>query len=1104
MTVNPDELLTHADFVKTLSRSLVLDEHRAADIEQETWLAALKHPPSSSTSIRSWLSSVAHNIVCTMHRSDTRRKSREQQATVHRPIPTPDEISAREEARRRMVEAVLSLEEPYLTTVLLRFYENRSAREVSEALDVPLSTVKTRIRRGLQQIKEKLDEDYSSSRKLWVLSLSPLAGLNLAPSAGAGAAVAGAIAMSTKLKISLAAAVVIGILFPIYHFLWTGDSETDNRYTLVEQNLTEQPTVPGMENPSTPEALAAAIPADPEPGRVQMAPKKKSIAGTVIDRSSGLPVSAFQFALRDAENSRTTIRETVHDDKGRFTFPVKKGGRFHLTISSSRHVKAVLSDLLITEEDGLSGLRIELDPGLSVSGCVVEDATGNPVPGALIGTDGHPGYTHVSYIHRGETESCIHAESDGKGRFTLSGLGKMKQKIAAMHPDFAEAWVEVTPGEGEEIELRLVPGFRVYGKAFYDDGEIAPNIRIDAIYRGIPVQHSRDVLTGPDGSYRTAPYLPGHVDLGARHGSNTPGAPVFTSEQIGVEIIYQDVEVNFGEMDKFVTWRGTFYDINREPVSKGLLIVRPDLDSGVMYAGIPPRRLQCDERGRFELLKVQPGYYTVGTESDPEYTGTDSVIFEQVHFTRPGYVERDIQASGAIINGTIIDGKTGKAMEGKQGKVMAKLETDTNINIKTEVDEKGMFSMKGVPAGTYVLWAEVAGRMSRELDGIVISDKQVINNLDIKVYQGGWLKLKASGCLEEPWLSLSLEQAGKSGPPMEYNYTTRNGILEESLFLETGEWIATICFRQSGMLQRRIEIKPDKETEFSFDWKDIVPFEGSLSIEGSLTRFDGTPLAGARVLIGPKPGQVPGLERYSSLDLHTDDKGCFVAEGARPGRWDITVQYRERGRPDVEYRFPDLQIPNNPTSPFPLDLVLSSGRVKGSFFDRRKDDSFGKNGPWWHVILLDATRESKDVRERDLIVCEQGQCGGSRFDIEGIPAGEYRLKIEISGYHIHCFAPFTLKEGEELDVGKIGLEPCGLLDLQVVDREGKPVEWYDLFCNGEKCTYKWSNPPGLLWEKLPLGNVMLRIHKKGFKDRVVTMNLEPYQEAEASVVMEPE
>ncbi len=73
MAVNPEELLVHADFVSGLARSLVLDEHRAADIAQETWLAALEHPPSGERPLRAWLAKVTRNFARKLFRSERRR-----------------------------------------------------------------------------------------------------------------------------------------------------------------------------------------------------------------------------------------------------------------------------------------------------------------------------------------------------------------------------------------------------------------------------------------------------------------------------------------------------------------------------------------------------------------------------------------------------------------------------------------------------------------------------------------------------------------------------------------------------------------------------------------------------------------------------------------------------------------------------------------------------------------------------------------------------------------------------------------------------------------------------------------------------------------------
>ena len=52
----------HAAFVRGVARALVLDESRADDVAQETWLAAMKHPPARAAGVRSWLATVARNF----------------------------------------------------------------------------------------------------------------------------------------------------------------------------------------------------------------------------------------------------------------------------------------------------------------------------------------------------------------------------------------------------------------------------------------------------------------------------------------------------------------------------------------------------------------------------------------------------------------------------------------------------------------------------------------------------------------------------------------------------------------------------------------------------------------------------------------------------------------------------------------------------------------------------------------------------------------------------------------------------------------------------------------------------------------------------------
>src|SRR5262245_17029027 len=72
----------HAAFVRSVARALVLDESRADDVAQDTWLAALKHPPARAPGVRAWLAKVARNFSFRVRRDEARRDAREERAAV--------------------------------------------------------------------------------------------------------------------------------------------------------------------------------------------------------------------------------------------------------------------------------------------------------------------------------------------------------------------------------------------------------------------------------------------------------------------------------------------------------------------------------------------------------------------------------------------------------------------------------------------------------------------------------------------------------------------------------------------------------------------------------------------------------------------------------------------------------------------------------------------------------------------------------------------------------------------------------------------------------------------------------------------------------------
>ncbi|MHC4930977.1 MAG: sigma-70 family RNA polymerase sigma factor, partial [Planctomycetota bacterium] len=184
--VDIESLLQHRPFVRRLARSLVRDESRADDLVQETWMAALRNPPRSRGAVRAWLASVVRKLAWTQRRSDERRVARERRGPTPATARLPEEALERAQWHRRVVDAVMELAEPYRTTILLRYFEELSGEEIARLQEIPSATVRTRLRRGLDQLRKRLDEEVEGGRRAWMLALLPFALEDLPPAPPAG------------------------------------------------------------------------------------------------------------------------------------------------------------------------------------------------------------------------------------------------------------------------------------------------------------------------------------------------------------------------------------------------------------------------------------------------------------------------------------------------------------------------------------------------------------------------------------------------------------------------------------------------------------------------------------------------------------------------------------------------------------------------------------------------------------------------------------------------------------------------------------------------------------------------------------------------------
>ncbi|HET6204277.1 MAG TPA: sigma-70 family RNA polymerase sigma factor [Planctomycetota bacterium] len=247
LPLQPERVLEHAGWVRSLARRLTRDASSADDLAQQTFAAAVEHPPGTDRPVRRWLAAVMRNFARQTHRAESRRVARERASARSEALPSTAELVERLNAQRRVAEAALELEEPYRTAILLRFYEGLPPRQIARREGVPVETVKTRLSRGLERLRVKLDRAYGGDRRAWLLALAPLG----KPSFLAAPPILEAALMEAKAKVAVAALVVLAPLA-----VWValpGGSETP------------RPTAAGAPDPPKPSQAARASPSESPP-----------------------------------------------------------------------------------------------------------------------------------------------------------------------------------------------------------------------------------------------------------------------------------------------------------------------------------------------------------------------------------------------------------------------------------------------------------------------------------------------------------------------------------------------------------------------------------------------------------------------------------------------------------------------------------------------------------------------------------------------------------------------------------------------------------------------------------------------------------------------
>lgn len=433
--------------LRRFARALLLDPEAADDVTQQAWVIALEHGETQGA-LHRWLGGVVKRLAWKQRARDARRAARERNELdplPERATPSTAELVEREATRRRVVDAVIALDEPYRSAVALRYFEDLDVQQIASRLGVPVETVRTRLKRGLERVRVRLDRDHGGDGQAWCSALAPLAGVSFstATAAGSGAAtsmVGPLLFMSTQIKVFSAAACVVAASLLLWYSTSAPAAAPSEAGKVVRGPIGDRA---GAEEPAGAEAAAAgeiaARTSASAPAAVrQFDAALASISGRIVE-PDGRPVAGVPVAVLGGVPALSTLdfegaefwkdeheislveASTKSGEDGRFLLSgVHPMGPHALSINSQRSRPM----LLFIEKAPQAGEIVDLGdvvlPAISTIRGRALGSDGNPLVGARVTVSSLPGPFFVFGF--GQLESGVQAVLGGPSgdRFVLT------------------------------------------------------------------------------------------------------------------------------------------------------------------------------------------------------------------------------------------------------------------------------------------------------------------------------------------------------------------------------------------------------------------------------------------------------------------------------------------------------------------------------------------------------------------------------------------------------------------------------------------------------------------------------------------------------------
>jgi len=149
----------HGRLLFGLILRILKDRSDAEEVLQEVFVRAWTRADTYSAALGTpagWLIGIARNRAIDRLRTNVVRLRAVEQVTPAPPVHTPETLTSMSERQREIREALTSLPAEQRHLIECAYFEGLTQSELAERFNVPLGTVKARVRAGLLALRSRL------------------------------------------------------------------------------------------------------------------------------------------------------------------------------------------------------------------------------------------------------------------------------------------------------------------------------------------------------------------------------------------------------------------------------------------------------------------------------------------------------------------------------------------------------------------------------------------------------------------------------------------------------------------------------------------------------------------------------------------------------------------------------------------------------------------------------------------------------------------------------------------------------------------------------------------------------------------------------------